>query len=66
MVLGDATCTFSPHGALHWCKTGPRIVFNLEGVKRLDSSALGELVAAHTAVTKAGGDEVAPPRQARL
>lgn len=56
MVLGDATGRFR-HTVRRLVQNGSRrIVFNLEGVKRLDSSALGELVAAHTAVTKAGGE----------
>jgi anti-sigma B factor antagonist len=31
------------------------ILINLEGVSKMDSSGLGELVAAHTTVTEAGG-----------
>ena len=33
-----------------------RIVLNMNGVTYMDSSGLGELVASHTTVTRAGGE----------
>lgn len=32
-----------------------KILLNLKGVKKMDSSGLGELIAAHNAVSEAGG-----------
>ena len=32
-----------------------KILLNLKGVKKIDSSGIGELIAAHNAVTEAGG-----------
>ena len=34
---------------------GSKILLDLKGVKKMDSSGLGELIAAHNSVTEAGG-----------
>jgi anti-sigma B factor antagonist len=35
--------------------SGSKILLDLKGVKKMDSSGLGELIAAHNMVTEAGG-----------
>ena len=47
-VLKDAVSTALEHGARH-------VLLDLSGVRYIDSTRLGELIAAHISVTRIGG-----------
>ena len=50
---GDAALRGAIDGAIQG--SSPKILLDLKGIKKMDSSGLGELIAAHNTVTEAGG-----------
>ena len=56
LTLGEGTSTLRTKMRELVESGARRIVLNMNGVTSMDSSGLGELVAAHTTVTRAGGE----------
>lgn len=54
-ALGEGSVEFRNSIRSHIEKGRKKILLNLENVSSIDSSGLGELVSAYTAITKSGG-----------